>query len=222
MLVVFLIFSDQALSLDEPQYWIWAGILPSDAPADTELLIYQGNFLGKDDGWNYEHKGIYPSPNNSKVQLVFRMHELPEPAFVSGTIHKYILNWRRHDVNIAGVQLDFDSPSAKLEIYAIFLRKVRGLLSNELEFSITGLGTWLADTGPETLKVLHASVDYVTYQLYVEREPLSHPERYIRFLMNNKYPYKIGMLAANAPVVDIQMLTKNTAFKGVSYFIQRE
>ncbi len=203
-------------------YWIWAGLTPADAPADAELIVYQGNFVSQSGQLQFEHKGIYASPlKQSQIQLVFRLHEIQNPLFIVDTIERYIRDWRRHSVVVTGIQLDFDSPSAKLSEYASFLYQVREKLSIDLGFSITGLGTWLMDADAVTLRQLHAQVDTITYQLYVGRAPVRYPQRYINFLLHLKHPFKVGLLYNQQPLERTEQLQVNPAFKGFSYFIQK-
>ncbi len=203
-------------------YWIWAGITPADAPADAELIIYQGNFVVESERLMFEHKGIYPSPLTADgMQLVFRLHELRDPDYMVLTIERYMAEWQKHGVKTKGIQLDFDSPSAKLSEYAHFLNQIRTSLSKELQFSITGLGTWMMDADASTLKQLHQQVDVVTYQLYVGRQPVRYPQQYLNFLNRLNEPFKVGLLYSQPPLPGLKKLESNTAFKGFSYFIQK-
>jgi len=210
-------------ALDDPQYWIWAGIVPENAPAQAELIIYQGNFIGNKGNYGFEHKGLYPYPlRNHSVQLVFRLHHLLDPQYVSSVISKCVYDWNRHEVTIKGIQLDFDSPSAALLDYARFLRQLRPLLSSALTFSITGLGAWLADASMQELNTLHNSVDYITYQFYQGRRSFSYPEKYISFLSRNPNPFKVGLLYSKVKTISVTKLESNPAFQGLSYFIQKQ
>ena len=203
-------------------YWIWAGIVPEDAPAQADLLIYQGNFIEHETGNRFEHKGIYPSPlDQEAVWLVFRMHELPNLAFLDGVIDQYITRWNKHRVTVKGIQLDFDSPSAKLSTYANFLKDVRQQLPAQMKYSITGLGTWLMDADKAIIADLHKSVDHVTYQLYVGREPLINPHRYLSFLQRLQHPFKIGLLYHHPDMKGTEQLQHNPHYLGMTYFIQK-
>lgn len=206
---------------NDAQYWIWAGILPQEAPNNAEILIYQGNFIDTEDGVGFEHKGIYPSPlTHRRVHLVYRLHRLMSPSFIADTINGNIYRWQQLGVNIQGVQLDFDSPSAKLKQYATFLHAVRERLLANIGFSITGLGTWLADASADTLQLLHAQVDYIIYQLYRGRQSTPYSRRYISFLQKNPYPFRVGVLFAKSKPLVLASLANNPKFLGTTYFIQ--
>jgi len=205
----------------DPQYWIWAGILPDEAPKSSTVIIYQGNFVDIGGHYQFEHKGIYPSPlPGRQVQLVFRLHELLDAEYIAQTIKQFLWEWKRHQVHVSGIQLDFDSPSAKLSRYAAFLLVTRNKIPEELEFSITGLGAWLVEASRSDLKMIHDSVDYVTYQFYVGRTPLSSPARYLSFLETMPYRFKVGLLAAEVEPMLPAILIPNPSYLGVTYFIQ--
>lgn len=206
---------------DPPEYWVWAGILPEEVPAGADILLYQGNFIVEGDTRLFDHKGVHPHPlERSGITLAFRLHELPAPELAVLVIETYITAWQRHGVSVSGVQLDFDSPSAKLDGYATFLAGVRERLPAGLDYSITGLGAWLAETDRETLAKLHDAVDYVAYQFYVGRTPLEQPGNYIRFLSRNPHPFKVGLLAHDR-TINPGAFTGSPGFRGVIYFLQR-
>ena len=209
-------------SVDAPAYWIWAGITPAEAPPGAELIVYQGHFLRAEGQWGFQHRGIYPSPvEQSHIQVVLRMHELPPPEYIADVVLQYMADWRRHSVAVTGVQLDFDSPSARLQRYVDFLRAVRRELPAHLTYSITGLATWLLDADASTLKALHDSVDHVVYQLYAGRELHDDPQPYLDFLSRNPHPFKIGLLSHRKAINGIDNVYPNPAFRGIVYFIQR-
>ncbi|WP_395373822.1 DUF3142 domain-containing protein [Marinicella sp. W31] len=222
MIILFLGCWANASVRVQPAYWIWAGIVPADAPAQAELLIYQGNFIDAGSESRFEHKGIYPSPlDQGAVWLVFRMHELPDQDFLHTVVNQYISRWNQHQVEVKGIQLDFDSPSAKLNTYARYLKDLRTKLPPNVKYSITGLGTWLMDADKQTIADLHQSVDHVTYQLYVGRKPLKYVEPYLNFLQRLQHPFKIGLLYQYPDRQGIEQLQHNPSFRGITYFIQK-
>ncbi len=210
-----------ARDVEAPSYWIWAGRLPDEAPADArELWIHQGRFVQVGGSWDLEHQGLYPSPlARRRIQLVFRLHELPPPAFVAETLDAYSVAWGRHAVEVTGVQLDFDSPSASLADYGAFLGAVREQLPDGVGLSITGLATWLADAEPATRRALHRSVDHVAYQLYAGRRPHADAERFLRFLSRLPHPFEVGLLDRRHAPAAVARLRRNPAFRGTVVFL---
>lgn len=69
---------------------------------------------------------------------------------------------------VAGAQLDFDCPVARLRDYAALLREARGKLGGEARLSVTGMPAWLDAEGlPELL----AAVDTWTLQVHLTELP---------------------------------------------------
>jgi len=70
----------------------------------------------------------------------------------------------------AGVQLDFDSPTSRLQEYTTLLRQIRPKLPENAALSITALPTWL--DSPD-FKVLAKAVDYYVLQVHSFERPES-------------------------------------------------
>lgn len=64
---------------------------------------------------------------------------------------------------VNGLQIDFDSPTSKLEKYADLLKRIRPELPPGIALSITALPTWLT---AQEFEPLLASVDYFVPQFY--------------------------------------------------------
>lgn len=51
--------------------------------------------------------------------------------------------WKEAGIKLAGIEIDFDAPTAKLVEYQQLLRTLRQNLPAELKLSITALPDWL-------------------------------------------------------------------------------
>ena len=175
-------------------YWLWAGLTQSDAPADSDLYIYQGDIRAWNDRPKYTRAGLYPHPIKSKkLYLVYRLEGgLPNAEMVVSIFLKTLLTWERHKVDITGLQLDFDSPTSKLLIYSDFLKEVRKYLPNNYSLSITGLGDWAIYGDKKIMKSIISHVDEIIFQLYNGRKALSNIEFYLSALKKYPYPFKVG------------------------------
>jgi Protein of unknown function (DUF3142) len=78
---------------------------------------------------------------------------------------------RRRHLNVAGVQLDIDSPTGALPQYASFLREVRKGLPSEFKISITAILDWFRN-GTAIADVIKEADEFVP-QFY----DLSDPDR---------------------------------------------
>lgn len=71
-------------------------------------------------------------------------------------------------VTIAGIQLDYDCPSARLKDYGLFLEELAERLTEKTALSITALPTWLRY---RAFKGLLALLDYVVLQVHHLEKP---------------------------------------------------
>jgi hypothetical protein len=204
-------------------YWIWAGITEKDAAPDHALYIYQGVFTPYHASIDYQHKGLHPYPAHAPaVYLVYRLKdELPDPDLMVKIFKTQAMHWQGHGVQIIGIQLDFDSPTAKLLTYGHFLEDFRHILPAHYRLSVTGLGDWIINAKKSDLRVISKHVDEIVFQLYQGRHDLPTMTPYFDRLKSYPTPFKIGLLQQNDYTAKIHLLEKNKNFKGIIYFIQK-
>lgn len=204
-------------------YWLWAGLTQSDAPAGSELYVYQGDIKVANGKLEYKRAGLYPHPIKSKkLYLVYRLEEgLPSAEAVVSIFLKALQTWERHGVSITGLQLDYDSPTSKLLIYNDFLKEVRGHLPRTYALSITALGDWAIYGDKKIMKSIISQVDEVIFQLYWGRKAHANIEYYLNALKKYPYPFRVGLLYSDVSKNYLDTLKKNTNYRGVVYFIQK-
>ncbi|MTJ94001.1 MAG: DUF3142 domain-containing protein [Desulfovibrio sp.] len=78
-------------------------------------------------------------------------------------IHSFIVQWRANVGLFAGLEIDYDSATARLPEYASFLRRLRAQIDSNLRLSVTALPAWLSSTG---LDELFEPVDEVVLQVH--------------------------------------------------------
>lgn len=205
-------------------YWIWAGILPRDAPLNEGLYIYQGVIIQKEGNIHFVKKGLFPHPIIAKkLYLVFRLEgSLPDPTKLANLILIYVANWQRYRVSIEGIQLDFDSPSARLLQYNNFLVDFRKAFPRNYKVSITGLGDWVLNGNREILTKMARSIDEIVFQLYQNRNQLAKGEIYVNKLMKLDFPFKVGFLIDQSYQKYIAKLSKSEYYLGEVFFLQKQ
>lgn len=215
---------DEPPNLKPDGFWVWAGIPMSAVPAAaSDLYVYQGQFTQTGGFISRGPQSGVPTPPSTSVRLVYRMHHLVEQGNLLAVHEFFAKRWEKHGVKVVGLQLDFDSPSAKLSTYADYLQKLRAALPQQTELSITGLASWLVDN-PSAQQAIQQNVDFVAYQFYVGREPLVQIDAYIGMLKETRQPYYIGVLKDQDRVVIEQQLNRKAAasgFQGYIVFIQK-
>lgn len=181
---------------EQASYWIWAGI---GVPADSQgknLFLYQGVFRKNGHGIEYARKGLYPYYLRAKeVHLVFRLEALDSSQSFKNAILMIISHWEQKKTGIRGIQIDFDSPTGKLERYYHFLKDMRSWLPTRYALTITGLGDWLLLDQPKLLHDLSSCTDEIVFQLYSGHRYVSGLGRYLHELQLLDIPFKIGLLS---------------------------
>lgn len=207
---------------DRVSFWLWAGYTPEDVPPNSELYVHQGLMRVDSGVFVYERRGLFPHPMKCrKLFLVYRMEgQFPDVGDVVDEFTDAVSWWQRHPVSVTGLQLDFDSPTAKLDAYSRFLREVRRQLPRGFALSITGLGDWVVSGDRKALGSISASVDEVVIQLYQGRQPLADIDYYIAKLVSFPRPFRIGLISGFEPPESVGRLQDNPAYDGVIYFVQ--
>jgi hypothetical protein len=98
-------------------HWNAWAVLPDELPAAKEYWLV----------WRYRNQGV------PDVQVA---------PMVAENFARVSWDARKRGLNIAGIQLDIDSPTASLAEYAGFLRDLRKELRPEAQVSITALFDW--------------------------------------------------------------------------------
>jgi len=214
---------DRHVNTEHCAYWIWAGITPEDAPPDSDLLVFQGHFRFAGDSASFERGGLYPFPIKcQRLTLVYRLEgqKLQSPEVIERFLDD-VKRWQRHPVAVSGIQLDFDSPTAKLPLYSSFLEEIRTILPSQFGLSVTGLGDWVLCADPSALRSIAGSVDEIVFQLYQGRQPLPDIGRYLAKLSDYPLPFRVGLLLSAEAPSRMKRLSSNPNYGGFVYFIQR-
>lgn len=205
-------------------YWLWAGITENLAPTHSDLYIYQGIITNNSTSLKNQHQGLYPYPIScKKCTLVYRLNTpLPEARQIVAVFLKDAKKWERHQVVIEGLQIDYDSPTARLAPYSQFLAETRKYLPSKYKLDITGLCDWITAGNTQPLEKIAGITEDIVFQLYDNRHPLPYASYYIQALKRYPYPFRLGVLQTFPLAHEISPLKKNPHFLGIIYFIQRD
>lgn len=210
----------------EKGYWIWAGALPpAHLYAHDVLYIHQGLIKRNQKGNpEFHQQGLFPSPQISKkIYLTIRMEMMDRSEQFLALLDLLIQRWTREGNTLMGIQLDFDSPSKKLDLYIDYLRWVRIHLPKNLRLSVTGLADWIAQPTPSHLTDLSQVADEVIFQLYEGRSPIPSLSDYLKRIEKLKTPFKLGILPSM--IYDdprFENIEKLPNFKGWTVFLKKE
>jgi hypothetical protein len=202
----------------DSKVWIWPQAYVSCRQKLTNKSVYvlQGR---KDKGHNL-FNSLGPSPHPWKVDtltLVYRLQDLPKPMNLVHIYQKTKAKWQSHGIKVIGLQLDYDSPTSKLELYLAHLKELRTILPND-EISITGLPDWL-NRSEVMITALNKINVPIFFQLYQGTTPMNAIETNNLKLSSFKAPFVVGLLPKqNLNIQQMNELKKNKFYQGLSYF----
>ncbi len=172
----------------EYSFWVWRNTDMNLVSSNDHLVLYQGN-LNK--AWKFQPLGVTPSKIPQKeITLLLRLYKLGPVEDISQFYKRRVREWKEYGVYVQGLEIDYDSPSFKLNTYSKWLIDLRNRHSASL--SVTSLSTYVWDNPSGLLKVAD-SVDYISMQLY--RGYYVHPkyDEVVHWLNKNKVLHRVGV-----------------------------
>ena len=204
---------------DYRSFWLWAGVRPQPVLDGAErVYLLQGEVTARDPGQLLSRRPSLPHVRNAEVWLVVRAETLACSPAVHNQIMRELERWRAAGNRVAGLQVDFDARTRRLENYAAFLHALRGELPHGTRLGITGLLDWSANGDPHGLDALAGIVDEMVLQIYQGRHVIPGYEDYIAKLSRMTVPFRIGLLQGGewkAPA----LLLRNPRFRGYVVFL---
>ena len=114
--------------------------------------------------------------------LTFRLENLPTVYEVADKYKKYSSIFMNSDIEIKGLELDYDSASSKIKVYKDWIKRLRELLPKD-HIEITGLTTWVYDNEKD-VRDLSKEVKRINFQLYHIDKNKIPTQRFFNFLNN--------------------------------------
>lgn len=222
MLIVFLLLFScsvlvNAAPSETPDIWIWpAAYVQQVKNVETESVFVLQRHFGR--SGRIEKRGPAPWPWKVKeLTIVFRFEKRPQVGEVLTEFLTLKRAWESKGVTVRGLQLDYDSPTAKLGFYQKDLTQILDEIRKKTpdqNLSITGLTDWLTLEKPE-----FGSGVTVYFQFYRENRMHSENEMYIERLVRAKFPFKIGLLPGQTLTNrQNESLTQASQFRGFATF----
>ena len=197
--------------------WVWNKIELSSLHQCQSLLLYQGDISIDSGKPHFIKRGFNPFRGGAPkpISIVIRLSDLVPTDFVHYQVLYLVKQWGARGVEIKELQIDFDSPSTKLDQYVDFIRELKTKLPN-LTLSVTALGSWIYDN-PIQLKRLGQSVDYIAMQLYQSYKPHRKHIPMARDIAKMGFNYKLGITPSRD--FDIEKLQQGANSRGYIIFI---
>ena len=226
-LLIFFVFFLSSCVLDHSgsrptSYWIWGNMIPKRVSHEKDLYVYQGIFDVVRGKYTYHFEGLSPRPidkYSGKLTLTYRLEKLIPPSIIVSRFVSHQKAWRRHNIVIDGIQIDYDSPTKKLLEYADWLALLKKEIKSDVSISITGLGDWLASAPSSHLNNLSEKTSFIAFMMYHGGHPLKNTSHYIEYLENLTIPFKIGRLEKQTDTNTFKSIVQAQSYKGEIIFI---
>ena len=185
--------------LPDADCWLWPGASPRRCGETARVYLLQGHFYP--DG-HFEVQGPRPgrAPREGReMVLVYRMDRLPPNGALRAAAAPVIDAWRRRGWRMRGVQVDFDSPSAKLVRYARWIRLENDRFRRagvDGITSLTGLGDWLVSGLPADLRSLDRAAGEIAFMFYHQGRGIEPFQGFIDALARSGLRFRLGLLPA--------------------------
>jgi hypothetical protein len=166
-------------------FWFWQGSSVGSFASTTEPLdelYFQAGEINNNVGPGFHDWSVYaqlpeelPPAGEYWIVLRFNRQAVPDleaAPIVARRVSQLRATAEQRHLNVAGVQLDIDSPTRSLPQYAAFLRAVRKDLPPGVRISITALLDWFRD-GTAVADVVK-EVDEFVPQFYDLHDPRSY------------------------------------------------
>lgn len=161
------------------------------------------------EGWFDAHVDLQDLQIDGRsVRPVIRLDgRLPalDAAQIAQRSARIVSDWRAAGVQVDGIEIDFDCPSARLPEYAKLLTAVRAALPHDVQLSITALPDWIDASG---LPDLLAVADEAVLQVHAVRDPaqgLFDAEKaaqwIARFAERTSKPFEVALPAYGSALV---------------------
>ncbi|KKJ75958.1 hypothetical protein WH95_15440 [Kiloniella litopenaei] len=167
-------------------HWVWAGQTLDDKNHQEQKFLEncqifkitcragEVRVLVRSWGHQTSHKSIpHQSPryfqDTEKLILTYRMENRINVREISAFINRDINIWKRAGRHIIGIEIDYDSPSSKLDVYRAWLIDLKKKIPADISVRITGLPTWFEDNRSDAKK-LAAVVSEVSLMFYRQKQ----------------------------------------------------
>ena len=207
----------RAARLPDADCWLWPGASPRRCGERARVYLLQGHFYR--DG-HFEVQGPLPgrAPREGReMVLVYRMDRLPPNGALRAVAAPVIDAWRRRGWRMRGVQVDFDSPSAKLVRYARWIRLENDRFRRAGEdgiTSVTGLGDWLVSGRPADLRSLDRAAGVIAFMFYHQGRGIDPLQGFIDALARSGLRFRLGLLPAQRRDRRFAVLREKSGYLG--------
>lgn len=208
----------------EDGIWAWRPTAIESLHEEQTPYIFQGLFFIANDTEQYTFQGVKPlriQRSSCELVLTYRFDHLVPVEMVATRFRVHQRLWQNEGNTVAGLQVDFDSPSAGLGKYAQWLHDLRYVLPEGASVSITGLPDWLVSSPRPELQALASKSDFIAFMMYRGTTPVKDPETYYAELNPSDIRFKIGLLPTQDRNQHLAQVWNSSGYLGVSTFVTK-
>ena len=199
--------------------WLWPGVLPSRCGKTARIYALQGHFYRNG---RFEPQGPEPGRSrqvNREIVPVYRMDRLPPSGALHDVAAPVVYAWRKKGWQVPGLQVDFDSPTAKLDRYGRWLRTENDQFRSvdaELQItSVTGLGDWLMTGHRDDLRKLNLAAGTIAFMFYHSGRSVEPLTMFVSALERRKsLIFQLGLLPTQQSDQRFDILRAAQGYRG--------
>ncbi|WP_369814402.1 DUF3142 domain-containing protein [Erwinia sp. Leaf53] len=177
-----------------PAFWLWSGVKTTPALRNARTVyLHQGEVVSGAGGVRFQPLGLPVSRLTfPQIWLTVRFDTLDVPPAMMARLVRLLQRWQAAGNQVAGLQVDFDAATHRLEDYAAFLQRLRAQLPAQFALGVTGLLDWAQTGRVATLNRL--PVDELVVQSYQGRSTVSNYAAYLPALAQLRIPFRLGLV----------------------------
>lgn len=180
------------------QFFLWASARPVAVPGRLHVAYILGGEVGRHGPPGLTLLNAGPHVRGATVWLVVRTERLDWSVATFNAVLAAMARWQAAGNAVAGLQIDFDAATGKIDRYADFLRRVRHALPVHWKLSATGLMDWGAHANPVALEGLAGTVDELVVQTYRGRRTEPGYADYFPAIARLPVRHKVALVAGGA------------------------
>jgi hypothetical protein len=203
---------------DHDAFFLWAGVKPPPALDRARTIYILDGEVRRDAPDRLVPLRAVPRIDHAEVWLVVRAARIDWGEGVYNAVLTDLARWDAAGNRVAGLQVDFDAATPRLDDYGAFLKDLRARLPARYKLSVTGLMDWSANADPAALAGLKGTVDEVVVQSYQGRTTIPGYAHYLERLARMPVPHKVA-LVEGGEWHEPAALRKDPLFRGYVVFL---
>ncbi len=205
---------------DYDTFWLWAGVRPQPVLRQAQrIYLLGGEVVAASPPRLIAQIAATPHIRHAEVWLVWRVETLDWTPRLYDQLFAQIGRWRAAGNTLAGVEIDFDARTHRLDRYAAFLKDLKARLPPDCRLGVTGLMDWSSGAEPAGLSAVGGVIDDLVLQTYQGRRTIPGYGAYLNRIAELRIPFRIGLIEGGEWTPP-DALMRNPNFRGYVVFLR--